>query len=94
MVGKLPDFGTKAIFVDVVVEGVTPTTSPTRDNLDTWINVSKIPFTTARDRDSAVGRARDVLGSKETTYIVDRATRRILVVTDIFTAIDELQKLP
>ncbi len=94
MVGKLPELADKAMFVDVLMEGANPITPVTHGNLDTWIAANKLPFSALRDPDTSPGRAKAVLGEKEKTYVVDRATGRVLVATDVFSALEALQKLP
>jgi len=78
VVTALPKNSAKAMFVDLLTEGSTPTSATTDVELRSWVNALKVPFTTARDPDGAGFSIRTTYGIKETTYIVDRATMTIV----------------
>lgn len=81
VVAQYPALAAKAMFVDVVIEGATPTTPTTTANLDAWIAGMKNPFSTLIDADPSTFAAKATLGIKETTYVVERATGKILIKT-------------
>jgi hypothetical protein len=78
VVSKLAANADKAMFVEIVVEGTTPTVPPTVANLNAWVNSLRVPFTSAIDADPSTFTAKKTYGIKETTYIVDRATMKIV----------------
>ena len=85
----------KSMFIGIVVEGTNPSTPVTKNQLAIWINGLKTPFTFLRDPDGADFAAKKIIGNKMTTYIVERATRKILVVGDNEAdTLPELEKLP
>ena len=77
MVTALPSNADKALFVCLVGEGTTPSSPTTDAQLRAWISSLHVPFTTARDVDTSF-TIRSTYGIKETTYIVDRTTMKIL----------------
>lgn len=94
VIGKLGADSSKAMFVDLMVEGETPTTPATGTDLDAWIKALAVPFTTAYDADAASFAIKSTLGIKETAYVIDRTTRKILVkaatAQDALNALDAL----
>ncbi len=94
MVKTLPSHADKAMFVDLLTEGTTPTSLATDVQVRAWVNSLKVPFTTARDPDGSDFAIRTIYGVKETTYIVDRATMIIVAKAktpeDALTALDAL----
>ena len=78
VVSKVAANAAKALFMEIVIEGTTPSTAPTIPNLNTWINGLKVPFTSALDADPASFSIKKTYGIKETTFIVDRTTMKIL----------------
>ena len=86
----------KSMFVQLLIEGTNPSTAVSKANLDGWINTIKVPFTIARDPDGAPPfTLRSSYGVKETTYIIDRATRKILFKnTSTAAAFEKLQTMP
>ena len=66
------------MIVVVFDEGRYAGTDVTRSELDAWVTSLKIPFSTLRDPDGAPLRAEAVLGGKDTSYVVERSTRRIV----------------
>ena len=66
------------MFVEIIEEGATPTSPTTLSNLRAWVTALKVPFTSGIDTDPASFTAKTTYGIKETTYIVDRTTRKIL----------------
>ena len=84
------------MFVQLLEEGATPSDIVTKSNLNSWISAIGVPFTTAMDADGAAPfTLKTTLGIKETTYIVDRATMKILAKTSGASAgLDKLDALP
>jgi hypothetical protein len=78
VIGKLAANGAKAQFIEILIEGVTPTTPTTPENLDSWINALSVPFTSAIDADPTTFTTKKTYGIKETTYIVERSTMKIV----------------
>ena len=86
----------KSMFVQFLTEGATPSTPTSKTNLDSWIGTLKVPFTCARDAEgSAPFTIRSTYGVKETSYILDRASRKILFKSgSILTGFDKLKTMP
>ena len=78
VIGKLAANAAKAQFVEIVVEGATPTTPATAADLDSWVTALSVPFTSAIDADPATFTTKKTYGIKETTYIVERSTMKIV----------------
>lgn len=68
----------KAMFVDVIIEGTTPDDTATKPQVSSWATGLKLPFTVVRDPDGADFNAKKTLGVKMNTYIVERATMKIV----------------
>ena len=82
MVKALPGNADKAMFVDLMTEGPTPTSGMTQTELRSWIGALKVPFTAAYDVDPSTSfTIRKTYGIKETTYIVERTTMKIVAKT-------------
>ena len=95
VVSKLAANSAKAQFVEIVVEGTTPTVATTVPNLNNWVNSLKVPFTSAIDADPATFATKKKYGIKETTYIVERTTMKILAkATTPENALPMLDALP
>jgi len=85
----------KAFFIDILIEGSTPTTATTESNLTSWITALKVPFSTARDVDPSAYTSKTLYGIRETTYIVERDTRKIVAkTTSIENGLTKLDALP
>ena len=86
------------MFVQLIEEGKTPSDGVTKQNLDAWIISVKVPYTTLMGAASAGDpfALKTALGAKETIYIVERATRKILAkqVANMTGALDKLAALP
>ena len=54
--------------------------NPARSDLDAWINSYKIPVTSMKDPDNAPNATFNALGIRETVFIVDLSTMKILTV--------------
>jgi hypothetical protein len=90
-----PKYAAKATFVQVLIEGTTPTTPVTKTNVDAWVSTIKIPYTIGRDPDGKAFEAKKALGPKMTAYILERATRKILAKgSSEVDLLPELDKLP
>jgi hypothetical protein len=95
VVAKLADNAAKAMFVEILIEGITPTDGVTLANANAWIKALSVPFTTLYDQDPATFTAEKIYGPKETTYIVERATLKIVAkATTPETALTTLATLP
>lgn len=92
---RLPSFAPKALFVEILIEGTTPDTPVTQVNANNWIKALSVPFTTAIDADPSTFTAEKVYGIKETTFIVERATMKIVAkAANPELALDALSALP
>jgi hypothetical protein len=78
IVAEHPKLASKAIFVDLLVEGRTPDDVATAANLDAWIKGLEIPFTVARDPDGVDFRIREEIGKNKTALLLDLETMKIL----------------
>ncbi len=68
----------KAMFVDIVVEGKTPDDATTKLQVGSWATALKLPFTVMRDPDGANFFVKKTIGVKMSTFIVERATMKIV----------------
>jgi hypothetical protein len=83
------------MFVNLVMEGTSTTNDCTKAQLTSWANSLNVPFTVARDPDSAPLAILHKFGERETTYIVERATMKIVAVEpDPPAGLQTLQTLP
>lgn len=78
MVSEYASVMSKAIFIDVMIEGTTPDDAITRAQVSSWATGLKIPFTVMRDPDGGDFNAKKTLGVKMSTYIVERTTMKIV----------------
>ena len=96
MVSEIATVADKSMFVQFIVEGSTPSKVATKANLDTWTNSLKVPWTIAIDPDTVPPfTIKTTYGLKETGYIIDRATRKILYKgNDTSTVFNKLKSMP
>ena len=80
MVKAAPTLSSKTMFVDLLMDGDGGGTDCTKAQLDSWITNLMVPFSAGRDPDTMSYAIRHTLGERETTYIIDRATMKILAV--------------
>jgi hypothetical protein len=84
----------RAMFVNVLIQGKSPTYPVRTSELVTWVTAQQVAFSCLRDPDGADFRAEQLLGGTMTGYIVERATRKILVKdipeTDVLKKLDTL----
>jgi hypothetical protein len=79
VVRALPTHTDKALFVDLMIEGLGPSSGVTSSELRAWVDALRIPFSAAFDVDpSSSFTIRSMYGVKETTYIVERTTMKIV----------------
>lgn len=82
------------MFVSVLVEGNTPSVAASKSNLHTWIADLKIPFSTGVDLPQSPFGLKTALGPRETVYVLERTTHKILArtvgIADAFKKLDEL----
>ena len=69
----------KAMFVNVLIEGTTPDNPVTKTQVGSWVSALKLPFSVLRDPDGADFNAKKTLGVKMTSYVVERATMKIVL---------------
>lgn len=84
------------MFVNVIAEGQNPSKVATKADIDNWIKTqTKVPFTCAGDATESPFGIKNLIGKKETSFVLDRATMKILVKTgSLQSALTELDKLP
>jgi hypothetical protein len=70
----------KVQFVEILIQGTTPTKPATKSNLDSWVSVLAVPFTSVIDIEPSLA-LEGLYGPKETTYVIERATRKIVLKT-------------
>ena len=95
-VTKYPKYADKATFISLVAEGANPSKVATKADVDSWIkSINKIPFSCGGDVPESPFGIKNGIGKKETTFILDRASMKILVKAGSFqAALIELDKLP
>lgn len=94
-VAKLNSYNSKASFMSLLVEGDTPGKPASHGNMDTWIKGLKVPFTVGADLAETPFHLRTTLGPKDTAFVIERSTRKILArVTGMGAALKYLSGLP
>ena len=78
VVSKLAENASKTMFLEILIEGTTPTAPPTITNANNWIKALNVPFSTAIDATPSTFTTKKTYGVKETTYIVERTTMKIV----------------
>jgi hypothetical protein len=68
------------MFVNLLMDGDGSGTDCTKTQLDAWITNLGVPFSAGRDPDSMPYAIRHTFGERETTYIIERATMKVLAV--------------
>ncbi|MBM4342771.1 MAG: hypothetical protein FJ100_05285 [Deltaproteobacteria bacterium] len=95
VVSKLGQYGKKAAFINLLVEGDTPSKPATKSNLQTWASQLKVPFTIGCDMPDTPFALKKELGPRETAYILERATMKVLYKgPNVASALKELDGLP
>lgn len=77
IVAAWPELSKKAIFVELLTEGSSPTVPATKANLDLWIDYTSMPFTAGIDPNGTI-ELRTRLGVEDMSYIVELSTMRIV----------------
>lgn len=95
MAAKYPSYAAKAVFVELMVEDADVPDGPaTHDQLDAWITSRKIAFPMTIDKPETPFLAKKTLGPRETAYVVELSTMKVLLRTPDFTlALDKLDTL-
>jgi hypothetical protein len=89
-----PTHAAKVQFIELLIQGATPTKPATKANLDNWVATLQVPFTSVIDIEPRLA-LESVYGEKETTYVVERATRKIVLKTPTpLVALGKLASLP
>ena len=78
MAAKYPSYASKAIFLDIVVEGFPLEKSATEAQLRIWVKAAGQPHAAATDPLDAGEIAKAALGNKDNGYVVELATMKIL----------------
>ena len=65
-------------FINVLIEGDTPTKPARKSHIDAWLSAYKPPFAVVADAFESPLAARPALGLREAAVLVDRDTRRII----------------
>ena len=96
MVAQYPKLAKKAIFVDLLVEGKTPSDFATQPNLDSWVKGLSIPYTVGRDPDGVEWRIRSQVGKNKTALLVELSTMKVLAksATDYSEVLEKLEAAP
>lgn len=82
------------MFVQLLTEGETPTTPTTKAHLDRWIEVYGLPFSAAKEMDGKNFSLRQTLGPRETAYILERSTMKIVKTGSSDSLLGEIKSLP
>ena len=96
MITALPSFSSKAMVIEIIVEGDNPSAGTPASEVTSWVTAEHTPYSVLRDPDGApLFAARTALGTKDTDYVLDRATGKILAKASTpEDAITALQALP
>lgn len=73
-----PNHADKAIFIELIADGDKPKQQATELQLDAWIDVAEIPFTTAIDQPGVGPRILKDFSPAEVAYLVELETLSIL----------------
>jgi hypothetical protein len=65
------------VMVEVLEQDVT---TPTKDDLDAWVNTYQLPITSVKDPDSNEGETKAALADREHAYIIDLSNMKIIQV--------------
>jgi hypothetical protein len=68
------------MFVNLLMDGDGSGPDATKVELQSWISSLNVPFSAGRDPNSMPFAIRHTLGERETTYVVERATMKVLAV--------------
>ncbi len=79
MVKQYPGLAAKAMFVQLLSEGATIDVPASQTQLDAWVSTIGVQFTAVRDVAGAGQALKKTFGNRMTTFIVERATGKILV---------------
>jgi hypothetical protein len=94
LVPAFPELASKATFVDIMVEGASPSDMSTTTQLTSWTKNLKIPYTTLRDPDGVSFRAKNDLAPRTTILVVELSTMTVLHRgTDVQAALDKVKSL-
>jgi hypothetical protein len=95
LVTQYPKLASKAVFVDMLVEGETPDDVATRANLDSFVKGLAIPYTVVRDPDGVTFRIREKIGKNKTALLVELSTMKVVAksATDYKTVVSKLEAL-
>ena len=70
--------GEKVVFFGILVEGQSPTKPATKGDVDSWISLLKIPYSVGCDLPDTPLALKKALGPRETAYLLERETMKIL----------------
>jgi hypothetical protein len=94
LVPAYPELASKATFVDIMVEGASPSEVSTTTQLTSWAKNLKIPYTTLRDPDGVSFRAKNDLAPRTMILVVELKTMTVLHRgTDVQAALDKVKSL-
>ena len=95
MVAAYAENASKTLFIDVLVEGATPSDTSTKTQLDSWAKNLKVPYTVLQDPDGVKFEAKTKLGERRTIMLVELQTMKVLYrgTDDFAGAIAKLKKL-
>ncbi len=94
LVPAYPGLASKATFIDIMVEGASPSDVSTTTQLTSWAKNLKIPYTILRDPDGVSFRAKNDVAPRTMILIVELKTMAILHrATDVQAALDKVKSL-
>ncbi len=78
MVAQYPAYADRLHFVELLAEGGSHSVQAEASHLDSWIGSFSIPFTTVRDPDGGGMQIVRSFSARESSFVVELATLRIL----------------
>lgn len=84
----------KAVFIQLLTEGISPDKPAAKAHLDNFISAVKIPYSSFRDPDGKPFYIAESIGEKHTGILLERETRKIIFKGDEAAAIGKLATLP
>jgi hypothetical protein len=95
VVQQYPSLAAKAMFVQLLSEGSSISVPASQNNLDLWVSSLGVQFTAVHDVAGAGQAMKTTFGARMTTYIVERATGKIVVKkSEELSALEALKTLP
>lgn len=79
MVGKYPALAYKAIFLDLLDAGSSPTSVTSKAQLDAWVKKFAVPYSVLKDPDGVTTfDIKTKISDRKTMFVIELSTMKIL----------------